>query len=102
VYSIYIFHWTVKIPLEVLNWNLERRQRYKENIKLGKQKMYRARGMLVGCTGAGKTTLRKLQRSSVTDQEEPTETTLGLELHTNLFEIVENTLKGYLTFETSN
>jgi hypothetical protein len=103
VFSIYIFPPIVKIPLEVLAWDIDRRRRYKNNIKLGKQKVYDARGMLVGCTGAGKTSLlRKLLRRSVTDQEQPPESTFVLEIHEDFFDIVEGSLQGWFTFQTSN
>lgn len=87
-----ILLWLVNIPLEVLSWDIGGRRRYLETIKMGKKKMYRARGMLVGCTGAGKTTL--LQRLQSRHTTQTTETTKGLEIHENLFEIVSDTLKG--------
>jgi adenylate kinase len=89
----------VSIPLEMLSWNIDRRRRYVETIKQGKKKMHRARGMLVGCTGAGKTTvLKKLQKEHET--HENTMTTFGLEIHENVFEITsDNTLKSMLHFQ---
>ncbi|XP_056015275.1 uncharacterized protein LOC125656640 [Ostrea edulis] len=83
----------LNIPLEVLSWDIGGRRRYLETIKMGKKKMYRARGMLVGCTGAGKTTL--LQRLQSRHTTQTTETTKGLEIHENLFEIVSDTLKDH-------
>ncbi|XP_062600816.1 probable serine/threonine-protein kinase pats1 [Saccostrea cucullata] len=61
--------------------------------------MFRARGMIVGCAGAGKTTLlRKLQRNYQEDNQ-PTETTVGLEVHEDLFEIKDGTLYDFIDSE---
>jgi GTPase SAR1 family protein len=81
--------------MEVLSWNFERRKRYLETFNQGKTKMFRARGMLVGCTGAGKTTLlERLKGKSAMQQ--PLATTLGLEIHKNVFEIVSGKMEGVL------
>ncbi|XP_062568003.1 probable serine/threonine-protein kinase pats1 [Saccostrea cucullata] len=49
--------------------------------------------MIVGCTGAGKTTLlRRLQRENKEENKQPTETTVGLDIHEDLFEIKDDTL----------
>ncbi|XP_062599582.1 uncharacterized protein LOC134261140 [Saccostrea cucullata] len=82
----------LNIPEEILKWDLSARERFVESLRQGTLTMFRARGMVVGCAGAGKTTLlRKLQRRC-TEQNQPTKTTIGLEVHENLFEIKDGTL----------
>ncbi|XP_062621838.1 probable serine/threonine-protein kinase roco5, partial [Saccostrea cucullata] len=58
--------------------------------------------MIVGCAGAGKTTLlRKLHGGGITDEDEPTETTIGLEVHEDLFIIKENKLTDFANVDNS-
>ncbi|XP_062577856.1 uncharacterized protein LOC134239716 [Saccostrea cucullata] len=84
------------IPMEILTWNLNARERFVESLRHGRVEMFRARGMIVGCAGAGKTTLlRKLQRRH-TEDNQPTETTVGLEVHEDLFEIKDGTLYDFI------
>ncbi|XP_062582143.1 uncharacterized protein LOC134243918 [Saccostrea cucullata] len=84
----------LNIPEEILKWDLSARERFAESLRQEKVKMFRARGMIVGCAGAGKTTLlRKLQRRYREDNQS-TETTVGLEVHEDLFEIKDGTLYG--------
>ncbi|XP_062604134.1 uncharacterized protein LOC134265950, partial [Saccostrea cucullata] len=130
----------LNIPEEVLRWDIHARRRFLKNIKEENVKMFRARGMIVGCAGAGKTTLlrklhertrkhknraraekrtlrRKFQRRNKTDkdstgsenafllkqrhkaegtnEDKPTESTVGLEVHEDLFVIEDSKLKGY-------
>ncbi|XP_062613942.1 uncharacterized protein LOC134275697 [Saccostrea cucullata] len=91
-----IYHkiiYRLKITEEVLGWDIDARKRYIELSKKGRKSMYRARGMIVGCAGAGKTTLlRQLQRKQTHDCHSSTETTVGLEIHEDLFEIKDGTL----------
>ncbi|XP_062577669.1 uncharacterized protein LOC134239509, partial [Saccostrea cucullata] len=83
----------LNIPKEVLSWDIHARERFVKNSKLGSVQLFRARGMIVGCAGAGKTTLlQKLHRRGITDEDEPTETTIGLEVHEDLFAIKKNKL----------
>jgi GTPase SAR1 family protein len=59
--------------------------------------MFHARGMLVGCAGAGKTSLlKKLKMRESGDREQPAETTIGLDVYEDLFVIESGTLKGLL------
>lgn len=83
-----------------MSWDIDKRRRYTTRIaQEGKKKMYRARGMIVGCTGAGKTTLlKKLQRTDTTAKHQPTETTSGLEIHEHLFQILSDRLDGIPLF----
>ncbi|XP_062571236.1 probable serine/threonine-protein kinase pats1 [Saccostrea cucullata] len=83
----------LNIPEEVLGRNFDARQRFVKNSKLGSKEMFRARGMIVGCAGAGKTTLlRKLHGRIETDWNKPSKTTIGLEVHEDLFTIEDNKL----------
>ncbi|XP_062610388.1 uncharacterized protein LOC134272154 [Saccostrea cucullata] len=85
----------LNIPEEILKWDLSARERFAESLRQGKVKMFRARGMIVGCAGAGKTTLlRKLQRKYREDNQS-TETTVGLEVYEDLFEIKDGTLHDF-------
>ncbi|XP_061190276.1 uncharacterized protein LOC133198150 [Saccostrea echinata] len=85
------------IPEEVLKWTEEGRQRYVVNFKAGNIKMHRARGMIVGCAGSGKTTLlNHLQRRNRKDNLKCTPTTIGLEVHDNIFLVEDNTLQDYI------
>ncbi|XP_062598980.1 probable serine/threonine-protein kinase pats1 [Saccostrea cucullata] len=85
----------VNIPEEILTWDLSARKRFVESLRHGRVQMFRGRGMIVGCAGAGKTTLlRKLQRRH-TEENQPTETTIGLEVHEDLFEIKDDTLYDF-------
>ncbi|XP_062578471.1 uncharacterized protein LOC134240393 [Saccostrea cucullata] len=83
----------LKIPEEVMKWDIDARKRFVEISKQGSKNMCRARGMIVGCAGAGKTTLlRQLQRTQKSDCPSSTETTIGLEIHEDLFEVKDDTL----------
>ncbi|XP_062620036.1 uncharacterized protein LOC134281618 [Saccostrea cucullata] len=83
----------LNIPEEILREDIDARERFLKNFKEENVKMFRARGMIVGCAGAGKTTLlSKLHGGGITDEDEPTETTIGLEVHEDLFTIKEKKL----------
>lgn len=85
----------MRIPLEVMSWSDEARRRFVDNFRKGSIEMFRARGMIVGCAGAGKTTiLRRLQRNQTEDLDTNTKTTIGLEVHNDIFEIVSDNLEG--------
>jgi predicted GTPase len=87
---------SVKIPREILEWDFAARRRYAECAKKGTQTIHRARAMIVGCAGAGKSTLlRRLQKGSL-DELKQVQSTVGLEVHEDVFEIVPecNCLKG--------
>ncbi|XP_062598536.1 uncharacterized protein LOC134259928 [Saccostrea cucullata] len=85
----------LNIPEEILKWDLSSRERFVESLRHGRIEMFRARGMIVGCAGAGKTTLlRKLQRKYTKDHQ-PTETTIGLQVHEDLFEVKDGTLHDF-------
>ncbi|XP_062603600.1 uncharacterized protein LOC134265406 isoform X2 [Saccostrea cucullata] len=86
----------LKMPPGVLSWDLTAKKRFIEISKQGRKNMCRARGMIVGCAGAGKTTLlRQLQRKQTSDSQSSTKTTIGLEIHEDLFEVKDDTLKDF-------
>ncbi|XP_062615181.1 uncharacterized protein LOC134276921 [Saccostrea cucullata] len=93
----------LNIPQEILRWNIDARERFVKNSMLGSEKMFRARGMIVGCAGAGKTTLlRKLHGRERTDDNKPTETTVGLEVHEDLFAVENNILIDFCMEKAEN
>lgn len=49
----------LKIPAEILLWAKEKRGQFVERMKDESITVYSGRGMVVGCAGAGKTTLIK-------------------------------------------
>ncbi|XP_062595362.1 uncharacterized protein LOC134256696 [Saccostrea cucullata] len=77
----------VNIPKEVLKWDYDARGRNVACAKKGTQTMHRARAMIVGCAGAGKTTfLRRLQQRNIQELRQ-IQSTVGLEVFENLFEV---------------
>jgi type II secretory pathway predicted ATPase ExeA len=79
-----------EVPLEIYDWDQEARCRYVECVKRGTQTVHRARLMIVGCAGAGKTTLlRRLQKQGLEELKQ-VESTVGLEVHEDLFEITDD------------
>ncbi|XP_048765229.2 uncharacterized protein LOC125673020 [Ostrea edulis] len=86
----------LRIPEEVVSWSDKARRRFVDNFRKGSIEMFRARCMLVGCAGAGKTTiLRRLQRNQTEDLNTKTKTTIGLEVHNDIFEIVSDNLEDF-------
>ncbi|XP_056015402.1 uncharacterized protein LOC130053005 [Ostrea edulis] len=79
-----------QVPDEISDWDYEARCRYVECAKRGTQTIHRARMMIVGCAGAGKTTLlRRLQKQGLEELKQ-VESTVGLEVHEDLFEITDS------------
>ncbi|XP_056015401.1 uncharacterized protein LOC125652354 isoform X2 [Ostrea edulis] len=79
-----------EVPEEIFDWDYEARCRYVECAKRGTQTIHRARLMIVGCAGAGKTTLlRRLQKQGIEELKQ-VESTVGLEVHEDMFEITDN------------
>ncbi|XP_061193243.1 uncharacterized protein LOC133201456 [Saccostrea echinata] len=79
----------LKVPEEILQWDQEAREQYVECAMRGIHTVHHARGMIVGCAQAGKTTL--LKRLIGCSKREilnitPTE---GLEVHEKILEICE-------------
>jgi GTPase SAR1 family protein len=89
----------VGVPIEVLEWDQEARERYVEYTKRGTQTVHHARGMIVGCAGAGKTTLLKRLLGCSDAEIRDVTSTEGLEVHEEIFQICEETktLKGITT-----
>ncbi|XP_056015017.1 uncharacterized protein LOC125676215 isoform X3 [Ostrea edulis] len=94
----------LEVPMEILDWDQEARERYVEYAKRGTQTVHHARGMIVGCAEAGKTTLlKRLLGCSDADIRGVTSTE-GLEVHEEIFQICEKTktLKARSTDMGSN
>ncbi|XP_062576275.1 uncharacterized protein LOC134238178 [Saccostrea cucullata] len=78
------------IPEEIFYWEYDARCRYIECAKRGTKTVHRARAMIVGCAGAGKTTLlKRLQKLELKDLLNVC-STVGLEVHEDMFELDEN------------
>ncbi|XP_062600644.1 uncharacterized protein LOC134262283, partial [Saccostrea cucullata] len=76
----------LKVPEEVLEWDVAARSSYVDCALKGTRTIHRARAMLVGCAGAGKTTLlNRLQKKSFKEIKE-IQSTVGLEVHEDIFE----------------
>ncbi|XP_061177530.1 probable serine/threonine-protein kinase pats1 [Saccostrea echinata] len=81
---------TLNIPREILNWDYDARCRYVECAKKGTQTIHRARAMIVGCAGAGKNTLLKRLEKRSLEELKQVKSTVGLEVHEDIFEILED------------
>ncbi|XP_062599257.1 probable serine/threonine-protein kinase pats1, partial [Saccostrea cucullata] len=79
------------VPAEVLKWDQEARVRYVEYLKTGTQTVHHARGMIVGCAGAGKTTLIKRLLGFSEEEIKKVKSTEGLEVHEEIFDICDET-----------
>ncbi|XP_062615573.1 probable serine/threonine-protein kinase pats1, partial [Saccostrea cucullata] len=95
----------LKVPGEILKWDQKARERYVQYAERGGvQEVHHARGMIVGCAWSGKTTLlnRLLKRSE--NELKKIESTEGLEVHEEVFEICEEegTLKVKNDINESN
>ena len=77
----------MKIPQEILRWNIKDRQKFVRVMKDGKISVYSGRGMVIGCAEAGKTTLVKKLKG---DKDLKTVSTSGIEIHAHVFKLSEN------------
>ncbi|XP_062595426.1 uncharacterized protein LOC134256772 [Saccostrea cucullata] len=66
----------------------------KKYLKKEKTSIFHARGILVGCAEAGKTTLLRRLRGLSQDDVEDTESTRGLEAHQHVFTVRNNILEA--------
>ncbi|XP_062596169.1 probable serine/threonine-protein kinase pats1 [Saccostrea cucullata] len=90
----------LNIPEEIFSWDIDARKRFVEISRGKRVEMFHARGMIVGCAGAGKTTLlENLKRVKRENEPEKTETTVGLDVHEDLFEIIDDKLEDFSTNE---
>ena len=78
----------MKIPQEILRWNYEDRDKFVKSMKAGKISVYSGRIMVIGCAGAGKTTLVKKLKGDK-DLSTPLSTS-GIEIHPYIFKLSEN------------
>ncbi|XP_062568053.1 uncharacterized protein LOC134230299 [Saccostrea cucullata] len=82
------------VPREVLQWDWKARERYVKYTKRGTETVHHARGMIVGCARAGKTTLLKRLLNPESKEIPNMPSTQGLEVHEEIFEICDGKLKG--------
>ncbi|XP_062610597.1 uncharacterized protein LOC134272366, partial [Saccostrea cucullata] len=78
------------VPEEIFNWKYDARYRYIECAKRGTKTVHRARAMIVGCAGAGKTTLLKRLEKLGLEELLKVRSTVGLEVHEDMFELDED------------
>ncbi|XP_078322841.1 uncharacterized protein LOC144622140 [Crassostrea virginica] len=77
----------LKIPQEILRWNIKDRRKFVRSTRAGKISVYSGRGMVIGCAEAGKTTLVKKLKG---DKDLKTVSTSGIEIHAHVFKLSEN------------
>ena len=75
---------TVNIPQEILYWSLENREKFIRSMKVGNISVFNGRAMVIGCAGAGKTTLVKKIKG---DKDLTTTSTSGIEIHAHTFKL---------------
>lgn len=84
----------VGIPMQIIMRGDQSVQNFIRNLQKGKQKMYHASGMIIGCAGSGKTTLlKRLQGITVEEIKRSTESTRGVDVFTDVFDVTD-TLQG--------
>lgn len=89
----------MNVPREVLFWEKSKRVEYSEKLEKGTTKMFHARGMIVGCEEAGKTTLLgRLHRTRGASVNKVVEKTFGIKVHDDIFEIKGESLVGKISF----
>ena len=62
----------------------------------GELTFYHARGIIVGCGGAGKTTLMKRLMDTPFEQLTETKSTEIVDVHVNAFSVLDDTMQGKL------
>jgi energy-coupling factor transporter ATP-binding protein EcfA2 len=84
----------VGIPMQIIMRGEQIVQNFIQNLKRGKQKMYHASGMIIGCAGSGKTTLlKRLQGISIEEIKRTTQSTRGVDVFTDVFDVTTDTLQ---------
>ncbi|XP_062599445.1 uncharacterized protein LOC134260939 [Saccostrea cucullata] len=79
----------LKVPEEILHWDQRAREQYVECASQGTHTVHHARGMIVGCAQAGKTTLLKRLMGCSKREILNVTPTEGLEVHEKILEICE-------------
>nr|XP_022308521.1 uncharacterized protein LOC111114492 isoform X2 [Crassostrea virginica] len=74
----------LKIPQEILYWNLENREKFIKSMNVGNISVFNGRAMVIGCARAGKTTLVKKIKG---DKDLTTTSTSGIEIHSHAFKL---------------
>ena len=82
--SFFLTILTVKIPIEILFWSLENREKFVRSMTVGSISVYNGRAMVIGCAEAGKTTLVKKIKG---DRDLTTTSTSGIEIHAHAFKL---------------
>ena len=80
--------------MEILSWNVENRAKFVTSMKEGRISVWSSRAMVIGCAGAGKTTLVKKLKGE--DVEIDPGSTSGIEIHSHVFKLSpdESTITG--------
>lgn len=80
--------------MEILSWDVENRDKFVTSMKGGRISVYSGRAMVIGCAGAGKTTLVKKLKGE--DVEIDPVSTSGIEIHPHVFKLSsdESTITG--------
>ncbi|XP_062621396.1 uncharacterized protein LOC134282987 [Saccostrea cucullata] len=89
------------VPEEIFDWEYDARCRYIECAKRGTKTVHRARAMIVGCAGAGKTTLLKRLQKLGLEELLKVYSTVGLEVHEDMFELDEDSCLRALLDDTN-
>ncbi|XP_062592542.1 uncharacterized protein LOC134253982, partial [Saccostrea cucullata] len=89
------------VPEEIFGWEYGARYRYIECAKRGTKTVHRARAMIVGCAGAGKTTLLKRLEKLGLEELLKVDSTVGLEVHEDMFELDEDSCLRALSDSTN-
>ncbi|XP_078320242.1 uncharacterized protein LOC111112615 [Crassostrea virginica] len=74
----------LSIPQEILYWSLENREKFIRSMNVGNISVFNGRAMVIGCAGAGKTTLVKKIKG---DKDLTTTSTSGIEIHAHTFKL---------------
>lgn len=93
---ILFFFFPDSVPLEVSKIGHEAINSFVKHLQNGKQSFYHARGMVVGCAGAGKTSLlERMKRRNISDTEKETR---AIHVNEHMFCIQKDKLFGTLFY----
>lgn len=96
IYVSYFFFFPDSVPLEVSKIGHEAINSFVKHLQNGKQSFYHARGMVVGCAGAGKTSLlERMKRRNISDTEKETR---AIHVNEHMFCIQKDKLFGTLFY----
>ena len=72
----------------------------RQYLSKGELTFYHARGIIIGCGGAGKTTLMKRLMDTPIEQLYETKSTEVVDVHVNAFTVKEETIQGKLRYHS--